>query len=157
MTVAGTVTVRVEVAVDAATAFDVFTAEAEAWYRDTPYSWNDPERAKAFRIEPGVGGRVLEVWDIETGEGFEWGRVRVWEPPTRLVFSYRSADMPVDPVTEIEVLFEPIDSRTRVTPEHRGWDRLPPEVAIRKLETTPHGLEVMLRWFADHVASTKRG
>jgi hypothetical protein len=32
------------------------------------------------RIEPRVGGRFIEVYDVETDEGFEVGRVTAWEP-----------------------------------------------------------------------------
>ncbi len=33
-----------------------------------------------MRIEPRVGGRFIEVYDVETDEGFEVGRVTAWEP-----------------------------------------------------------------------------
>src|SRR5262245_53492819 len=53
------------------------------WRRDTPY-WNDRERGLTIRIEPRVGGRFLEIWDLESGTCFEVGRVTVWDPGVRL-------------------------------------------------------------------------
>ncbi len=51
-----------------------------------------------------------------------WGRVQVWEPPERLVFTWHPGR---DPATaqEIEVRFEPHAAGSRVTLEHRGWER----------------------------------
>jgi uncharacterized protein YndB with AHSA1/START domain len=116
----------VDVAVDPATAFEVFTDEIGEWYRSGPHSWNDPDRAVGIRFEPGVGGRWIEVWDEATGEGYELGRVRAWEPGERLVVSYRNVHLPPAVETEIEVRFEPLrPGRTRVTLEHRGLDALP--------------------------------
>ena len=76
-------------------------------------------RAKTILIEPGIGGRWLEVWDESTGEGYELGRVLVWEPGERVVLSYRNVHLPPGD-TEVEVRFEPIGTATRVTLEHRG-------------------------------------
>jgi hypothetical protein len=54
-----------------------------------------------MRIEPGVGGRVLEVYDEERGDALELGRITVWEPGAEL--AYRSL---VDD-TEVVVRFQP--------------------------------------------------
>ena len=94
----------VEVAVDPATAFRLFTEEIGSWYRSGKWSWNDPVRAKTILIEPGVGGRWLEVWDEEANEGYELGRVLVWEPGERVVLTYRNVHMPPGD-TEVEIRF----------------------------------------------------
>jgi uncharacterized protein YndB with AHSA1/START domain len=138
----------VEVAVDPAEAFDVFTAEIGDWYRGGRYSWQDPDRAVGIRFEPGVGGRWIEVWDAATGEGFELGRVRVWEPGQRLVVTYRAFDIPEDVSTEIEVRFEPVDAGTKVTLEHRGLDQLPP---ARARTWMSRAWIQLVAWYADHV------
>lgn len=127
MTTSGTIVRSVEVAVDPATAFDIFTKEIDAWYVRLPYSWNDPERAVGIRFEPRQGGRWLEVWDEASGEGYEMGRVLAWEPGSRLLLDYRSIHLPPEPLTQIEVLFQATPGGTRVTLEHRGWERLPPD------------------------------
>ena len=109
----------VEVDVDPATAFRMFTEEIDDWYERGPYSFNDPERAVAIRLE---GGRLLELY--AEGEPYEMGRVTVWEPGERLVFLYRNVHLPLEG-TEVEVRFEPKAPGTRVTLEHRGLERLP--------------------------------
>jgi uncharacterized protein YndB with AHSA1/START domain len=141
----------VEVAVDPLTAFEVFTAEIGDWYVGGPWSWNDPERAVGIRIEPGVGGRWVEVWDEATGDGFEIGRVLAWEPGRRLLVSYRSRWLPPEPPTEIEVRFTPVDAGTRVVLEHRGLDRLPPDVVARFVG--PHAWAGLLGAYTRHVAA----
>jgi len=120
-----TATATVEVPCDPRTAFDVFTAGIGAWWKRGTRYWNDPARAQEIRFEPRVGGRLLEVHDLETGEGFEIGRVLVWEPGTRLVFTWRQDDWAPAEFTEVEVRFEPAGRDTRVTVEHSGWDRVP--------------------------------
>lgn len=146
----------VDVDVDPATAFEVFTEEINDWYRPGAYSWNDPDRAVGIRFEPGVGGRLMEIHDRATGEGYEMGRITVWEPGSRLVFAYRNVYLPPEPTTEVEVRFEATATGTRVTLEHRGLDRMPPDV-YRTWEARAW-IELM-RWFGEHVAnfSERRG
>ncbi len=117
-----TVSASVEVALDPMTAFVVFTEEINRWWRPGPINWNDSARAVGICIEPGIGGRWIEVYDEATGEGFECGRITVWEPGIRFVFLYRDAGHTIDD-TEVEVRFEAIDGGTRVTLEHRRWDK----------------------------------
>jgi uncharacterized protein YndB with AHSA1/START domain len=142
------VTVSIDVAVDPDTAFDVFTNEIDSWYQRGPHSWMYPDRAVGIRFEPRVGGRLLEVHDTDTGEGFAFGRVLVWEPGARLVFADLVSSAPPDPVTEVEVRFEAAGEGTRVTLEHRGLDRLPPDVAAQK---RMYGWQTTLRWFDEHM------
>ncbi len=113
----------IDVRVDSARAFTIFTEEIGAWYRSGRWSWNDPTRAVGIRLEPGVGGRWIEVWDAATGEGYELGRVLVWEPGERLVVTYRNVHMPPGD-TEIDVRFEALLNGTRVTLHHRGVRRM---------------------------------
>jgi hypothetical protein len=80
-----------EVIVDAAPddAFRLFTEDIGLWWRrDTPY-WNDRERGVGVTIEPGAGGRFIEVYDRETGAGMEVGRVTAWDPGQRLALIRR--------------------------------------------------------------------
>ena len=88
-----------------------------------------------LHFEPRVGGRLFESF----GEGpearvVEAGRIRVWEPPLRLVFEWRNTNFKPGEVTEVEVHFEATGNGTAVTVEHRGWATLPPEHPAR------HGL-----------------
>ena len=142
------VTRTVDVAVDPATAFRSFTEEIGEWYVSGPYSWNAPERAVGIRFEPGVGGRLVEVWDERTGEGYEMGRIVAWEPGVRLAFAFRNVLFPiVEPPTEVEVRFDAFAGGTRVTLEHRGLERLPPEFVAR---VKRRAWSELLRWFRDH-------
>ena len=115
----------VEVPVDPVTAFQAFTEEIGQRYRPGRYSWNDPTRAVGIRFEPGPGGRLVEVHDLVTGEGYEVGRILVWEPGVRLVMAYRNVHLPPTLRSEVEVRFERVEGGTRVILEHRGLDRLP--------------------------------
>lgn len=136
----------VDVAVDPETAFKVFTDEIGDWYRSGPYSWNDPARAIGIRFEPGVGGRLIEVWD-EAGEGYEVGRIVAWDAGVRLAFEYRNESLPPAP-TEVEVRFDATSAGTRVTLVHRGLERLPPAQAERMARFA--WIE-LLRWFVEYV------
>ena len=96
----------VTVPVEPARAFTAFTDEIDSWWVRGPINFFDSGRAIAMRVEPGVGGRILEVYD---GDDLELGRITAWEPGERL--AYRSS---VDD-TEVDVRFESVDAGTRVT------------------------------------------
>jgi uncharacterized protein YndB with AHSA1/START domain len=143
-----TVAVAVEVAVDPAAAFEIFTDEIGRWWRPGPLNWNYADRAIGMRIEPGVAGRWIEVHDDSTGEGFEHGRVLVWEPGRRLVLRYEDRGHDIDG-TEVEVRFEPVEGGTRVTLEHRGWDRVAADLAARKVQIKRWGWANILGWYQE--------
>lgn len=98
-------TAEVEVAADPSRAFDTFTNEIDAWWVRGAINFFDAARAIEMKIEPGVDGRVLEVYD---GDALELGRITAWEPGARL--GYRSS---VDD-SEIDVRFESVEGGTRV-------------------------------------------
>ena len=118
-------TATVEVPCDPDTAFEIFTRDIGAWWKRGTYYWNDADRGLEYRLEPQVGGRLVEVYDLETGEGFEIGRVLAWEPGKRLVFTWRQGNWDPTESTDVEVRFEPSASGTLVTVEHGGWERVP--------------------------------
>ncbi|WP_020576722.1 VOC family protein [Actinopolymorpha alba] len=98
----------VEVTVDPLTAFTVFTDEIDLWWVRGPINFYDASRLTELRIEPGVGGRILEVYDEAASDVLETACITVWEPGQRLVFRGTLQD------TETDVRFEPIDGGTRV-------------------------------------------
>ncbi len=108
MSEARSVSAEVEVAVDAPTAFGAFTREMNFWWVRGPINFFDAARAVAITCEPGVGGRLLEVYDEAAGDALELGRITVWQPGERL--SWQSS---VDDVV-IDVRFDPTDSGTLV-------------------------------------------
>jgi uncharacterized glyoxalase superfamily protein PhnB len=101
-------TAAVEVAADPATAFRIFTEEIDLWWVRGPINFFDSARATAMRIEPGVGGRILEVYSLPD-DVLELGTITDWEPGA--LFGYRSS---VDD-TETRISFEGLDGGTRVT------------------------------------------
>jgi uncharacterized protein YndB with AHSA1/START domain len=107
-------------------AFDAFVAEIGAWWRPSQMFQTTP-RPGVLSFEPGEGGRLIET--RAGGKAFEIGRIHVWEPPSRLVFSWRQANFPPDLHTEVEVGFEAVGDETRVSVEHRGFDQVPAGVA----------------------------
>ncbi len=106
---------------DDAHTFDVFVRTIGAWWPLQPMSFGR-ERVRDVTFEARAGGRVYEIWD--DGTTVEWGRVSVWEPPSRFVMSWLSTPEP----TEVELTFEVLGPRlTRVSVEHRGWEALTEE------------------------------
>jgi uncharacterized protein YndB with AHSA1/START domain len=103
-------------------AFAAFVNEIGDWWRPNPLFQTTP-RAGRLSFEPGQGGRLIET--RQGGKVFEIGLIRVWDPPDRLVFSWRQANFPIDLQTEVEVGFEAVGAETRVAIEHRGFDQVP--------------------------------
>ncbi|HEX3366365.1 SRPBCC family protein [Phenylobacterium sp.] len=103
-------------------AFQAFVDEIGAWWRPSPLFQTTP-RPGVLSFEPGEGGRLIET--RAGGKMFQIGRIVAWEPPSRLVFSWRQANFPPDLHTEVEVGFEAVDGETRVSIEHRGFDQVP--------------------------------
>jgi uncharacterized glyoxalase superfamily protein PhnB len=81
------VSTQVEVAVDPETAFTVFTEELDLWWVRGPINHHAGGRILAMRCEPGVGGRLLEVYDDTTGDALELARITEWEPGRRLAWT----------------------------------------------------------------------
>ena len=104
-------------------AFAAFTQEIGAWWRPNGLFQTTPRAPGVLAFEPGEGGRLTET--LANGKVFEIGRILAWEPPTRLVFSWRQANFPPGLATEVEVRFEAVGEETRVSVEHRGFDQVP--------------------------------
>jgi len=109
-------------------AFAVFVDEIGSWWRANALFETTP-RPGQLSFEPGEGGRLIET--RAGGKVFEIGKIRAWEPPHRLVFSWRQANFPLDLHTEVEVGFEAVGDETRVSIEHRGFDQVPQASAAR--------------------------
>jgi len=107
-----------------AVAWRVFTERMGTWWPLSVYKIGKANAVDAV-LEPRVGGRWYERGD--DGSTCDWGRVLLWEPPSRLVLSWDiNADWQYDPdlKTEIEVCFiAEGESATRVELEHRKLDR----------------------------------
>jgi uncharacterized protein YndB with AHSA1/START domain len=143
------------VAASPAVAFEAFTAEVDAWWRRGPRFRFDPERTGVMRFEPGVGGRLVEVYDPASGDVFEVGRIRAWEPGRRLVFGWRSRAVEEQHATEVEVSFEAEGEGTRVTVEHRGFERLPVDHPARHGLQGPAFVGMHTAWWGDQLVSAR--
>lgn len=104
-------------------AFEAFVGEISAWWRPNGLFQTTPRAPGVLAFEAGEGGRLTET--LANGKVFEIGRISAWEPPARLVFSWRQANFPPDLHTEVEVRFEAVGGETRLSVEHRGFDQVP--------------------------------
>jgi len=150
--------IRVTTVVSAApaAAFELFTAEVDAWWRRGPRFRHGGGRPSVMRFEAGEGGRLLEVYSDAAGGAFEIGRVLTWKPADRLVFEWRGNNFEPGLSTEVEVRFEPVPGGTRVTLEHRGWDRVPVEHASRHGYGTSTAFVSMIGlYWGDQLASLR--
>ncbi len=156
MTSTDSATVTTVVAVDPATAFEVFTEEVDGWWKHGPRYRVGGDRKSTMRFEPGVGGRLLEVYDEAACESCELGRVRVWEPGVRLSFEMGGRDLRPGETTEVDIRFEKVNGGTRVTVVHGGWDAFADDHPVR------HGLvgdafqSMMGLWWADLLVAMRR-
>lgn len=104
-------------------AFQAFTEEIGAWWKPDSLFQTTPRAPGRLAFEPGEGGRLTET--LANGKVFVIGDISAWQPPDRLVFSYRQANFPADLRTEVEVRFEAVGQETRVSVEHRGFHAVP--------------------------------
>jgi len=137
-----TVYVALRVKASPERAFQAFVEEIGAWWRPNTLFQTTPRAPGVLAFEPGQGGRLTET--LANGKVFEIGRILDWEPPRRLVFSWRQANFPPDLRTEVEVCFQSVGEETRVSVEHRGFHQVPADSAAR------HG-------FSDQLLLTRLG
>jgi uncharacterized protein YndB with AHSA1/START domain len=128
------VLVAVRVPATAQRAFATFTDEIGAWWVPNglfQFTDSSPGTLAFEPAAPRAPDRLVERQP--DGTTFVIGRVRVWDPPNRLVVTWRQASFDADETTELHVRFDPVagSGDTRVTVEHFGWDGLPPEHAAR--------------------------
>jgi uncharacterized protein YndB with AHSA1/START domain len=108
-----------------------------------------------MRFEPGVGGRLVEVYNEAAGDFHEVGKVLAWEPGSRLCFEWRAANYRPGQLTVVEVRFIAAATGTRVVVEHRGWESLPADHPARHgLDDTPF-LQSMGGWWQEQLANLK--
>jgi len=106
------VTVTTVVRADPGAAFRIFTEEIDTWWKRGP---RYRSRDGAMRFE---AGRLMEAEE-------QIGSVLAWEPGARLLLELWTWNFRPGERTEVEVRFEAIGDGTRVTVEHRGWERRP--------------------------------
>lgn len=140
--------VTVEVPIDQA--FVVFSGSIDSWW---PHQFHIGQAdVAAVVLEPRVGGRWYERG--VDGSECDWGRVLVWEPPHRLLFTWQitgSWQFDPDPAhaSEIDVRFTADGpARTVVEVEHRHLDRITGGQAIQDAINGGGGWALLLDVFA---------
>ena len=119
--------VRTSITVDAPieAAFSLFTEGMGTWWPPDHHILQGELAEMVF--EPREGGRIIDR-GVDGGQ-CSWARVLVYEPPSRVVFSWDinlQWEIEKDPekTSEVEVRFAPEGSdRTHVELEHRNLDR----------------------------------
>ena len=95
-------------------------------------------------------GRLFERRSSEPqAPVLERGRVLVWDPPTRLAFTWRAGNFSPDENTHVEVLFESRDAGTCVTLRHSGWAALRPDHPARHGRTGVATTYTIGRWWGE--------
>src|ERR1035441_631708 len=150
--------VQTSIVVDAPVerAFSVFTDGISTWW--PPEHHILPAGLAETIFEPRQGGHVYDRG--VDGSECRWARVLVYEPPTRVVFSWDISlqwQIESDPLrtSEVEVRFVAEGpGRTRVDLEHRnldrhgeGWEQM------RDAVGSPEGWQVGLRRFSERLQS----
>lgn len=131
-------------------AFEMFTASINTWW---PHEYHIGQADVAEVIlEPGVGGRWYER-GID-GSECDWGRVLIWEPPHRVVFTWQingswRFDPDPDHASEIDARFIADDlGQTIVDVEHRYFERLVGGQAINDAINGGGGWALLLTGYA---------
>lgn len=114
------VTTEVEVSLPQNQAFEFFTAHISRWWPLETRSVSR-DRAETVVFELVEGGEIFEL--AEGSERVTWGTVTVFEPPTRLLFTWHPG-RDASTAQEVEVLFVSMSNGTRVKLEHRAWELL---------------------------------
>jgi uncharacterized protein YndB with AHSA1/START domain len=148
--ITGTATVAVSID----EAFRVFTGSIDSWW---PHQFHIG-RAEVAEVvlEPRVNGRWYERG--VDGTECDWGRVLVWEPPHRLVFTWQingtwQFDPDPDHASEIDVRFTANGpAETTVKVEHSAFERLVGGGTINDAIRGGGGWVLLLDGFAETVA-----
>ena len=133
-------TETIEVDVDPATAFQAFTDEYDQWWDHGPINAYESWRLVERRIEPGVGGRLVEDYGDEERV---LGTITVWEPGARLAWTTRN-DVTID------VTFEALAAGTRVSVTGIVPDGADGRADLSMVRMAP-------QWFPRHIERRARG
>jgi uncharacterized protein YndB with AHSA1/START domain len=134
-------------------AFEVFTGSMTTWW---PHEFHIGQADVAeVVLEPGVGGRWFERG--VDGSECDWGQVRVWEPPNRVVFTWQingSFQFDPDPehASEIDARFTTDGpGQTTVAVEHRYFERLVGGQAVKDTINGGGGWALLLDTYAKSI------
>ncbi len=136
-----------------ADAFRLYTDEISMWWPKHAHSIGEAKVA-SVTMEGRAGGRIFERWHDGTEK--DWGTIIAYEPPQRLVHTWHISTDP-DHASEVELRFAPLGAnRTRVTLEHRHWERMSGERAGVVRGNYDNGWEaVFLEGFGKHAGKVE--
>jgi uncharacterized protein YndB with AHSA1/START domain len=110
----------IEVNATQARVFETFVSRISEWWPLDKFARSRTEKPRSVVIEQFVGGSIYEV--ANNGDQLAWGRVTVFEPPSRLAMDWHLG-RPI--ATEVRVEFEVVSATiTRVRLTHSGWEKL---------------------------------
>lgn len=149
MTVAGDkVRVQTFVRVSRRDAFDVFTLELDAWWRQGPAYRVGGKNTGPMHLEPKLGGRVFQQYGPAKERVHEIGKIIAWDPPAHFAFTWRGINFKdSDADTTVEVWFEDGIDGTRVILEHRGFAALRPDHPVRHDQPPAEFIGELGRWW----------
>ena len=149
------VRVSVLLKVPPAEAFRAFTEDIDQWWRrGLKYRVQGPGRG-VLHLEPRVGGRLFEQFDGDPPPVVQTGTVRVWQPPSRLVFEWRGVNFAPGDSTEVDLSFDPAPGGTQVTLVHRGFASLRADHPVRHGQPVPAFIRSMGLWWGDQLMALR--
>lgn len=133
-------------------AFTMFVGDIGRWWKKDTQHWLAPDIAIEMRIEPRVGGRMIEVHDAATGGGTAIGTVTAYEPGRRLAMTWRLPFWAAGADSDVEVVFTPAGAdATRVEIIH---DLARAKLAPDRYASYDRGWSVLLGYYSEHIAGT---
>lgn len=148
------VTVLVHVA--PADAFRIFTEEIDGWWR-AGLKYRIGTNRSVVHLEPKLGGRLFETFTAPSGAEklVETGKITAWEPPSRVVMTWRAVNFKPDEETEVEVRFDRAKSGTNVTVIHRGWAKIRADHPARHGEEPSAFTRTLAAWWGGLMTSLR--
>ena len=146
---------RVTIAVDVppADAFRIFTEEIDQWWlHGRRFRVFGRDKTSVVYMDPRQGGGLFERAGDKV---LKTGEVTVWDPPVRLLFEWRGANLQGPDKTEVEVLFAGQGRGTLVTLTHRGWSRIPADHPVRHGQPSADFLRSMGLWWSDQLSALR--
>jgi DNA-binding transcriptional ArsR family regulator/uncharacterized protein YndB with AHSA1/START domain len=119
--------------------FELFTDRMTEWWPLESHSIGEKD-AVGVRVEPGVGGRVVET--TRDGAEHEWAHITGWEPGERLKMDWYPG-LPASQATHLEITFRQTADGTELTLVHDGWEARGAD-AVRMREGYETGWDLVL-------------
>lgn len=114
---------QIDIRRSAPDAYRLFTQEMTAWWPLKTHTRAKDAAGEVtvdIKCETRIGGRLYET--LNTGEEREWGEVLAIDDGRMIRFSF-GMGAPKDKTGHVEVVFDPIDSKScRVTLTHTRWE-----------------------------------